>query len=184
MGAGDRDTAMSTGDETVDRDLSHSLEIEIQPGPPDIREASAKGNEGDVAFGQILDARIVPLRGREDQAVGETARNDAAQVIALILLGRAEQGDEVELMLGEDRLHAVEDTHEEGVALASDLRAGLHHEANDVGGALPQAAARLVRHIAELLGRFEDPPARLLVNVGAAVQCTRNRSDRNIEMLR
>ena len=79
-----------------------------------------------------------PGRG-QDEAVGKTARDNAAEIIVRVFLRRAEQGDQIEIMAGKDRLHAIEHAHEERVALAGDLGAGLHHEADDVGCALAQA---------------------------------------------
>ncbi len=86
-------------------------------------------------------------------------------------------------MARQHRLHAVEDTHEEHVALAGDLRAGLHHEANHTGCTFAQGAAGLVGHIAHGRSSLHHTLPSLLTDVGLAVERAGNRADGHIECL-
>ena len=53
-----------------------------------------------------------------------------------------------------------------------------------MGGALPQAAAGLVRRIVQLLGGVEHALAGVGIDVGAAVQRPRHGADRNVQVTR
>src|SRR5690606_41818001 len=67
---------------------------------------------------------------------------------------------------------------------SSDLGIQLDHEADGVGDALPQAAARLVGDVTQFLGRLEHTLARRLADIRAPVQRAGYRSDRNAKVLR
>ena len=117
-------------------------------------------------------------------AVGEAPLDDPAKVGERILVGAAEKDDQIEPAGREIRLQAVEHRHEERLALRRALTVGGDHEADHAGGALAQAAARLVRRIAERLGGLEDALARLGADVAPPVQRPRNGADRDIQMAR
>ena len=77
-------------------------------------------------------------------------------------------------------LHAFEHRHEEAAAIVGRFDRRLDHETDRVSGTLSQAAAGLVRDIAELFRREEHALAGFGIDVGLAIQRPRNSSDRNI----
>ena len=180
--AADGNPPMPFRHQALQRIFRHAFEIEVVPGLADIGLASAKRNEGDLGPVQKFETGILKARGREDDAIGKAAGDDAFQVVIRVLFRRAEQSNEIEFMAREHRLHAIKDAHEESVALAGNVVAGLYHETDDASCALAQGAPGLVCHIAKLFSRFQDAPARFLVYIGLAVQSAGHRSDRYIQM--
>ena len=62
------------------------------------RQAAAERHERDLALDQIVDALVVALGGGDEQAVDGAARHDAAQIFVRIIIERAKQHDEIEMV--------------------------------------------------------------------------------------
>ena len=58
----------------------------------------------------------------------------------------------------------------------------LQQKGDRVRSPLAQAAPGLIGRIAELSGCFQNALARLCMHAGAAVECPRNRPDRDIQV--
>ena len=180
----DADSAVPFADQSFHTHFRHAFEVQIQPGMPRIGQRPAQGNKGYLAVRQIVDAMVLALGGRNDQRVGKTPGHHALHISVGVFFRRTEQGDKVQLVARKDRLDTVEHAHEEHIALAGDLRARLHHEADNPGGATAQGPAGLVWHVAHGIGGFQHTSPSLFVHVRFAIQGTRNRADRQVETLR
>src|SRR5690606_26819656 len=101
-----------------------------------------------------------------------------------IFRGRAEQGDEIELMARKDGLHPVEEPHEKHIAFPGHGGPGLRHEADHSGRALSPGATRLIGHITHGRRRLEHALARRLVHIRLAIERAGDGADRNVELLR
>ncbi|MNK97203.1 hypothetical protein D3C87_1175210 [compost metagenome] len=86
-------------------------------------------------------------------------------------------------MSGKHALQTIRHAQKEVVGVFNSLRVAAGHQADDIGGSLPQAAAGLVGDITQLFRRFENTPPRLFVHIRLAVQGTGNSAYRYLEII-
>ena len=183
-GDAERDPAVPEVHEPGDGLARDPLEVEVDPGVRAAGEAPSQRDERDAALHQHVDASVDPLRVGDDEGVGEVALHGAAKLVVLAVGGRVGQEHEVEIVAGEHLLQPVGQGEEEGLAEGGAVDVGAHHQRHGVRRALAQAAAGLVGHVAQALGRLLHALARLGVHLAAAVERARDGADGDVELAR
>ena len=142
----ERDSPMPVPDEKPHALACRGFVIEIDPMGTGMAIRPAKRDVTDAAFAQICEPRIERHRPCYDQRVRDPAGNDPLQVRHRILIGPAQQDDEIQFVRAERPSRAFQHPKHPavGILARSDGRKeGGHHS----GRALAQAPTRLVRHI-------------------------------------
>ena len=118
---------------------------------------------------EVGEARVARGGLADDDRVGDAALDDALQVLEWILVGSAEQHDQVEGVPAQRAPRALEHGEEPRVGAWREA-AGRNYCGDDSGAAAAEAAAGLVWHVAGARRRRLDPRPGLRVHVGAIVQ--------------
>ena len=156
-------------------DVEIDERIALEPG------AAAEGHELDALGLHPCQARVVGGSLADDDRIGDSPLHDALQVAERVLVGAAEQHDQVERAPLKRSPRPLQNGEEPRVGLRCDVMAR-DHRGGDAGAAAAQAAARLVGHVARAQRRLLHPRPRLGVDVRAIVERPRHRPDRQPEL--
>ncbi len=160
----------------------HRLEVEVDEGIVVEPCAAPEGDVVDAGGLEIGEPRVERGRLADDHGVGDPPLHDALQVLQGVLVGAAEEDDEVERLATQGAPDTLEDREEPGVGVGGE-RAGRDHGRDDAGAAAAQAAAGLVRDVAGARSGFLDPGAGLRVDVRPIVQRSADRADRQLQLV-
>ena len=174
---------MTGSGKAVDRIFRDALEIEIDPGVSVAGSGPSERHERQPGLLQEIHTFVYPSRRGNDHRIHHAARHHALQIFIRILFPRTGQNDEIEIMSGKHALQTVRHTEEKVVGVLHGLRVAAGHQADDIGGSLPEATAGLVGDITQLFRRFQNTPPRFFVHIRLAVQGTGNSAYRYLQII-
>ena len=149
-----REAPVAVADEDAGGLGGHRLDVEVDVGIVLEAGAAPEGDIFDARRLEVGEPRVARGGLADDDRVGDAALDDALQVLERILVGPAEQHDQVEGMPAQRAARALQHGEQARIGAGREA-AGRNHRGDDPGAAAAQAAPGLVRHIA---GAAPPPP--------------------------
>ncbi len=179
----ERDASMSVAKEHPDALARRRFVVEIDPVRAGAAFRPPERDMADVAFPEIREPRVVGNRPGQDQRVRDSAGHDPLEIRHRILIGPAQEDDQVEVVRPQTPPRSLEKAEHPAVGILAWSRRR-QKRGDHSGRAFPKAPPGLVGNVARLESRLLDPRARLGFHVGLIVQRPGHGPDRQIQLTR